>query len=44
MKPNERIPAFCDFESFWDVGYTLKSMSTTDYVHDPRFAIHGARC
>ena len=43
-RPNELIPAFCDFETFWDVKYTLKSMSTTDYVHDPRFAIHGASC
>lgn len=43
-KPNELVPAFCDFETFWDVGYTLKSMSTTDYVHDARFSIHGASC
>jgi hypothetical protein len=43
-RPNELVPAFCDFETFWDVKYTLKSMSTTDYVHDDRFAIHGASC
>lgn len=46
MNPNERIPAFIDYETFWDVGYSLRSpkVSTTDYVHDPRFAIHGASC
>lgn len=35
-------PAFIDFETFWDVKYTLKSLSITDYVFDPRFAVHGA--
>ena len=35
---------FIDYESFWDVGYSLRSpkISTTDYIHDERFAIHGA--
>lgn len=39
-------PAFCDYESFWDVGYSLRSqkLSMTDYIHDSRFAIHGAAC
>ena len=43
-KPNERLPAFIDYETFWDVGYSLRSpkISTTDYIHDSRFAIHGA--
>lgn len=42
--PNERVPAFIDYETFWDVGYSLRSpkISTTDYVHDKRFAVHGA--
>jgi len=46
VKPNERVPAFCDYETFWDVGYGLRSpkISTTDYIHDDRFAIHGASC
>ena len=44
MRPIEREPAFIDYETFWDVGYSLRSpkISTTDYIHDPRFAIHGA--
>lgn len=29
-----------DFETFYGTGYTLRAMSTTDYVHDPRFLIH----
>lgn len=44
MNPKKRVPAFCDYETFWDVKYTLKQLSTTDYVHDERFAIHGASC
>ena len=42
--PNERVPAFIDYESFWDVGYSLRSpkISTTDYIHDKRFELHGA--
>ena len=26
-----------DFETFWGVGYTLSTMSTSEYVRDPRF-------
>lgn len=26
-----------DFESYWGTGYTLSSMSTSEYVRDPRF-------
>jgi len=35
---------FVDYETFWDVGFSLRSpkISTTDYVHDKRFAVHGA--
>ena len=46
MKPSDRLPAFVDYETFWDVGYSLSSpkISTTDYIHDARFAIHGASC
>lgn len=36
--------AFIDYESFWDVGYSLRQqkLSYTDYIHDPRFELHGA--
>lgn len=30
-----------DFETFYGVGFSLTGMSTTDYVHDPRFKVHG---
>jgi DNA polymerase len=42
--PKERVPVFVDYEMFWDVRYSLGSpkLSTTDYIHDPRAAIHGA--
>jgi len=35
---------FVDYETFWDVGFSLRSpkISTTDYIHDKRFAVHGA--
>ena len=35
---------FIDYETFWDVGYSLRSpkISTTDYIHDARYATHGA--
>jgi len=38
--------AFCDYETFWDVKYSLSSpkISTTDYIHDARYATHGASC
>jgi DNA polymerase len=44
MGPKYKIPAFIDYESFWDVGYSLRQqkLSMTDYIHDPRFEIHGA--
>ena len=29
-----------DFESYWDVDYTLRKMSTSEYVRDPRFKAH----
>jgi DNA polymerase len=43
---DEQTIAFCDYETFWDVGFSLRSpkISTTDYIHDARFAIHGAAC
>lgn len=28
---------FLDFETFWDQEYTLKKLSTSEYVRDPRF-------
>ncbi len=35
---------FIDYESFWDVGYSLRSakMNMTDYIHHDQFAVHGA--
>jgi DNA polymerase len=30
-----------DFETFFAPKYTLRSMSTTDYIHDKRFKAHG---
>lgn len=30
-----------DFETYWGTKYTLKQLSLTDYVHDPRFDVHG---
>jgi len=42
--PCERLPAFIDYETFWDTGYSLRSpkISTSDYIHDARYATHGA--
>jgi DNA polymerase len=28
-----------DFETYWDTEYTLKKMSTSEYVRDPRFKV-----
>lgn len=28
-----------DYETFWDKGYTLRSMATTDYIYDDRFEL-----
>jgi len=28
-----------DFETYWDADYTLKKMSTSEYVRDPRFKV-----
>ena len=28
-----------DFETYWDQDYTLKKMSTSEYVRDPRFRV-----
>jgi len=30
-----------DFETYWDVDYTLKKLNTSDYVFDPRFEVIG---
>ena len=29
-----------DFETFFDSEYTLKKLSTSEYVRDPRFTVH----
>jgi hypothetical protein len=31
-----------DFETFYSADYTLSSMTTEEYVRDPRFEVHGA--
>lgn len=31
----------CDFESFYDSDYTLKKLSTEEYIRDPRFEVIG---
>lgn len=30
-----------DWETFWGIGYTLRSTPTSEYVRDPRFKSHG---
>lgn len=44
MSIRNLTPAFVDYETFWDVGYSLRQqkVSLTDYIHDPRFEVHGA--
>lgn len=35
------IPVFLDFETFYSKEYSLKKMSTQEYIYDPRFKVHG---
>jgi DNA polymerase I-like protein with 3'-5' exonuclease and polymerase domains len=35
------IPVFLDIETYYDKDYSLKKMSTQEYIHDPRFKVHG---
>ena len=30
-----------DFETYYDDTFSLKKMTTPEYVHDPRFHVHG---
>jgi DNA polymerase len=30
-----------DFETYFDLGFSLKKLSIPEYVHDPRFRVHG---
>lgn len=46
--PQLRVPDFTpehrlvlDFETFWDADYTLRKMTTIDYITDPRFETIG---
>jgi len=35
------IPIFTDFETFYSKEYSLKRMSTQEYIYDPQFKVHG---
>lgn len=42
MLPHGLVPLFLDFESAFDEKtYTLKKLSITEYIRDPRFRVHG---
>lgn len=40
MKINGLDVVTLDFETYYGTGYTLRTMSTTDYIHNHKFKIH----
>jgi hypothetical protein len=36
------IPIYTDYETFWDVGYTLSKMTPLEYIYDERFELQTA--
>lgn len=41
LAPIPKNSVALDFETYYDQDYTLKKLSTSEYVRDPRFKVHG---
>ena len=41
MQWSDKETLFLDFETYFDTDYTLRKMTTTEYLRDPRFRITG---